>query len=399
MTPEEFQERYKMVAYIGPGRSGEVFKYQNKRTKQTVAVRQYVQANRSKRFNYLDDIFQHHKQRQQYKKMPEIVGVTQEINKKTKGLETYNINVLFQYIPSFLTIFAKHSEDQKKQKNLMAQEVINYAKCIIKTLFKFQKKSKAHGNLRPSNILIQDYVVYLMDILLFKPSIDLVHPYLAPEFLEQLKLEKSLFKPKSEESIMKADVWSLGLILLQLLTLQFDTKKQNRVDIKFLIDLLDSAVHKNVYPPDLYKLIQDMVNDNPKMRPTTRQVMRELMKCENRLLEGYETSSDDEQNKMLDKATIEKNKIWKKIKKIEKECLEQCNKQGQHIGQPYYWQSWQQLDQWQFWWYDFGNAYHGSLIEYQDKAKGWRCFECFYIYQKARGQINDLETEIELLIN
>lgn len=165
---------------------------------------------------------------------------------------------------------------------------------------------------------------------------------------------------------MKADVWSLGLIMLQMLTLYFDIKKQNRLDVKYLIDLLDSDVHKNVYKPDIYKLVQDMLNDNPKARPSTREVHKELLACERRNIDGYDTSSDDDENKVLDKKTVEKNKLWKKIKKLEKECLEQCNKSVSHKDQPYYWQSWQQLDQWQFWWHDFGNAYHGSLIEYSD---------------------------------
>ncbi|XP_069798865.1 serine/threonine kinase-like domain-containing protein STKLD1 [Dendropsophus ebraccatus] len=177
--------------------------------------------------------------------------------------------------------------DSRRQGKIIQEEIIQrFLGQVIEALIYVHKKSATHRNLKPSNILLkqEDFFV-ISDFLPQTLATDemkmkiRVHPerkiFMAPETLEFLYTDKS-------------DIWSLGCILLDLMTTSMKTDAE-------IIELLEGVrmeplclqgnlkeIQDNVgYSEELCQLLPKMLRLHPKERPSASDLLREpyVIKC------------------------------------------------------------------------------------------------------------------------
>ncbi|XP_077324324.1 serine/threonine kinase-like domain-containing protein STKLD1 isoform X2 [Lithobates pipiens] len=157
---------------------------------------------------------------------------------------------------------------------------------VIDALFYIHKRALPHRNLKPSNIFVKNKDTFVVSDFLPKALV-------TDEAKVKIRMDpeqKVFMAPESVHCIYseKSDVWSLGCILLDLMT----TSVQSDRDITDLLQMVKvnssclGTVFETLqglagYPEDLCCLLQKMLKNNPEERSSTKDLVTEpyIKKC------------------------------------------------------------------------------------------------------------------------
>ncbi|KAL4510737.1 hypothetical protein ABPG72_004891 [Tetrahymena utriculariae] len=264
-TVIEFQQgkllnnRYYIDSKLGQGTFGRVYKALDQKTKEVVAIKQYL-INSFVEYPKLQELF----------------------NQELKLLKSIQSKHVIRYIDdfsnndsSFLVLEFCNQGDlstllvKKKIKNekISEQEVISYFKQILSGLMELHKQYGVHRDLKLENILISQNCLKIADFG-FAKSVESVkgvtntvlgtQSTMAPEILEE--------RPYG----MEVDVYSLGVCLYQLLYgyLPYDCKNYNdlKKEIKIRIQKINYDDPNVKISKEMKNLLQRMICYDRKFR-------------------------------------------------------------------------------------------------------------------------------------
>ena len=203
------------------------------------------------------------------------------------GIKDYFL--IYEYIPN-----GSLADMIEKNKNKLFPEyfVIKIFKQILSGLKYLHNENIAHGNLSPNNILFDskynikitgfDYFglyedkhytksIVRDDILFINNHYKYFGQYTSPEMI------------KGNEFNDKADIFSLGLIILCMLSYPLQFQKFDIVKGNAKRDIYLNNINK-IYSQKLSNLISKMVNEKPENRPSSYDVYEELINIEKELI-------------------------------------------------------------------------------------------------------------------
>ena len=295
---ENYNTKYKKLNLIGYGEYTEVYKAKNKKTRE---IRTLIIVKLSK---YKIDLINSYEdvdtKLEQFKQ-----NLIREINIMKKCAE-HNENSV-KYYESFETEdeFAIVSElcDEnlnifKNKRNINSEEIYEILNQLNNT-FKIMKETIVHRDLKPLNILIKydkndksKYTVKLCDFGISKEGIIFnlktakenrgTTGYIAPEIMEKIlaleimekstaneikegKKEYELIKRSQNYDYKKCDLWSLGIIIYELL---FEKKPYDGINEQSILNQINSGkkILKKTNNEKLDDLINKLLEKDPEKR-------------------------------------------------------------------------------------------------------------------------------------
>ncbi|XP_073496354.1 serine/threonine kinase-like domain-containing protein STKLD1 isoform X2 [Phyllobates terribilis] len=178
-------------------------------------------------------------------------------------------------------------QENRRQRKIINEKIIQrFLGQAIDALIYVHKQRGSHRNLKPRNILIKEENVFILsdfvpqtlatDEMRMKIRVDPEYKiYMAPESLELQYTDKS-------------DIWSLGCILLDLMT----TSMKMDAEVSTLLEMIKMdpwCLHQNLeeiqgkvgYSEELRQLLTKMLKIHPEERPCANDVLREpyIIKC------------------------------------------------------------------------------------------------------------------------
>ncbi|KAM9324236.1 serine/threonine kinase-like domain-containing protein STKLD1 [Gastrophryne carolinensis] len=184
---------------------------------------------------------------------------------------------------SLADIVQQNRQQKKKTEEKLIQRFLGQ---IIDALVYIHDKELPHRNLKPSNILVNSVDMFgLSD---FLPEI-----LVTDRMKVRIRLEpeqKIFMAPESDHFIYsrKTDIWSLGCILVDLMTTPIKTEpeivkllqviKTNSSGLNIILEILQGEVG---YPADLCQLLPKMLTVSPEERPLAKDLVNEsyIKKC------------------------------------------------------------------------------------------------------------------------
>mmetsp|Transcript_22764 Transcript_22764/g.35769 ORF Transcript_22764/g.35769 Transcript_22764/m.35769 type:complete len:985 (-) Transcript_22764:93-3047(-) len=164
-------------------------------------------------------------------------------------------------------------DQHRERKESMSEEVIlGIFTQILFGVYFLHRKDIIHRDLKPKNIFINDNVVVVGDLGISK-ALDSMNDfaktfcgtpnYIAPELFLRQKYSK------------KVDVWSLGCILCEMVTLRQAFSEQRSIEAlqKQILSGQFSRLPRS-YSPELRTLVEDLLNVSEKKRPTVEHVLK-----------------------------------------------------------------------------------------------------------------------------
>lgn len=155
---------------------------------------------------------------------------------------------------------------QKKGERFHKDQIIEYAYNLIDIHDYLQTKGISNGNLKLTNILFQDDEIYVSDVGLKKstdPKIKNDIPFGDPDYLAPEILQASNKLSLSQDAIMKGDIWTIGLILMEICLLE--KVRLPNIPIELRIGNCLEKIQE-FYGSKLKTLIENMVWIDPKKR-------------------------------------------------------------------------------------------------------------------------------------
>lgn len=187
----------------------------------------------------------------------------------------WHVNIYVEYLDRDLE--QEIAERRLKESLFMEHELIYLIENLSMGLNQFEKSQHAHGDIRPSNILIDSFGVYkyidheLID-LEFKASLEKTQTRLfAPEVLTAKPGEK----PKEP---LISDIFSLGMTMLQAATLEPSCELYDYTKREINRNLLEERLNKvrDNYSLSVYLLISSALTWDPKERPRVDNICDQL---------------------------------------------------------------------------------------------------------------------------
>jgi len=210
----------------------------------------------------------------------------------------YKIFVYFELLPDTLrdaisrrkVPLTQRSANNKKSGNFYTElELISIMKQLVDVLEYLQGNGIIHGDIRPETCYISKeglLKVFNRTLLCSETSIfNSVKRGDRTSFLSPMMLEA--IKRKQEEPIedkYKADVWSLGLTLLESATLKPSTQIYDWNNCSINLNMLSSRLLevKERYSPELFKIIREMISLQEEQRPDFIK-LKEILSSEEKL--------------------------------------------------------------------------------------------------------------------
>ncbi|KAM3912069.1 serine/threonine kinase-like domain-containing protein STKLD1 [Leptodactylus fuscus] len=177
------------------------------------------------------------------------------------------------------------AQDHRRKGTVINEKVIQrFLGYTVNALVYIHRKRVIHRNLKPSNILIKredffvlsDFIPQTLatDEMKMKIRVDSERKiFMAPELVEFRYSDKS-------------DIWSLGCILLDLMTTSMKTEAEI-IEILEMMKMDPLCLHRNLeeiqvgYSEELHQLLPEMLKIHPDERPSTDDLLRlpYVIKC------------------------------------------------------------------------------------------------------------------------
>ena len=151
----------------------------------------------------------------------------------------------------------EYIQDQKENKKLNSFQFYHVLKSLIETFIFIVSKNIYHQNISPSCIYIDENLkIYVTDFIF---SIIKTQNYLHKPELDKDYLSPEIIKNSEDIEYEKSDIYSLGLVLLQIVTLEsIETVKSNKIEFIERLEL-DGLEW-------LGKMLRNMIDDDPEKR-------------------------------------------------------------------------------------------------------------------------------------
>ncbi len=216
--------------------------------------------------------------------------VYQEINKRTLpcGACTY-IHDFFREKTFYYVVTGKIGAIEFDVKQLSVampiEDKLFLFRIIVYSFLPLEKANIIHADVKPENILLKQvgkqYVAKLID---FESAFHIdsppekgyvvgTEPYYSPE-LAAYNIENNVV----DASVLstKSDIFSLGIILYELLTGKYPIPKETGKYVWEVIKEGGSVRLLNTWSPNLCSLIESMLNLNPRKRPGVLEILKML---------------------------------------------------------------------------------------------------------------------------
>ena len=293
-TQKTSNQTYQKMKLIGKGSYGKVFLIKSLQTEKEYALKETVITKNKEIFLYFSmneiDILS---------KLDNPYIISLKCAFKTQiDEETEKLNIIMEYVDNgdLNQLITEYKDDDK----IISQDrLLNWLFQLCLALFYLKENEIIHRDIKPSNIfLMQDDTIKLGDFGISKKvsiSNDLkifvgTPIYTSPEIIQKKNYS------------YKADIWSLGITFIQLISLRLPfvvTEKEEiynnilnkelnpKILNKDKTDFNDSI--KNNYSKEFLDLINQMVSINPDDRPSVKDILNKNMikrRMENYLLEN-----------------------------------------------------------------------------------------------------------------
>ena len=293
-TQKTSNQTYQKMKLIGKGSYGKVFLIKSLQTEKEYALKETVITKNKEIFLYFSmneiDILS---------KLDNPYIISLKCAFKTQiDEETEKLNIIMEYVDNgdLNQLITEYKDDDK----IISQDrLLNWLFQLCLALLYLKENEIIHRDIKPSNIfLMQDDTIKLGDFGISKKvsiSNDLkifvgTPIYTSPEIIQKKNYS------------YKADIWSLGITFIQLISLRLPfvvTEKEEiynnilnkelnpKILNKDKTDFNDSI--KNNYSKEFLDLINQMVSINPDDRPSVKDILNKNMikrRMENYLLEN-----------------------------------------------------------------------------------------------------------------
>ncbi|KAM5146791.1 serine/threonine kinase-like domain-containing protein STKLD1 isoform 2-T2 [Mantella aurantiaca] len=176
--------------------------------------------------------------------------------------------------------------NRRKQEKIEEKILQRFLAQVLDALFYIHKKDILHRNLKPSNIHVKDKDTFVLS--------DFFPGTLASDEAKvkiRMDPEQKLFMALESEHFIfseKSDIWSLGCILLDLMTTSVksdrditDLLQMVKVDSSCLGPVLETLQGQAGYTEDLCSLLRKMLKNDPGERSSTKDLVKEpyVKKC------------------------------------------------------------------------------------------------------------------------
>ena len=293
-TQKTSNQTYQKMKLIGKGSYGKVFLIKSLQTEKEYALKETVITKNKEIFLYFSmneiDILS---------KLDNPYIISLKCAFKTQiDEETEKLNIIMEYVDNgdLNQLITEYKDDDK----IISQDrLLNWLFQLCLALFYLKENEIIHRDIKPSNIfLMQDDTIKLGDFGISKKvsiSNDLkifvgTPIYTSPEIIQKKNYS------------YKADIWSLGITFIQLISLRLPfvvTEKEEMYNNILNKELNPKILNKdktdfnetikNNYSKEFLDLINQMVSINPDDRPSVKDILNKNMikrRMENYLLEN-----------------------------------------------------------------------------------------------------------------
>ncbi len=268
-------DRLKIKQKLGSGRSGAVFPYQKDPQDLKWVVKRIRADDIDALLSSLPEIVlgfscEH----------PHVVPIKAYFIEQDSNRESFNIYMKLPRMQE--TLLDEFKNRKKENKPYSEEEIVRHFYSLVSGLEYLHNKRIYHGDIKPNNLLLdQNRTLHIADVGIAKHVEEGdeyqtvtekigTYQYSAPEILGAER------KDIKKEALAKADIWSLGVVILELCT--FDLKLLNSSDReetrkriqKYLQGLTGKCHHS------LIALMKKILNLDSKERPDIVQIKGEL---------------------------------------------------------------------------------------------------------------------------
>ena len=261
-------ETYKYINFIGEGMYGKVYLVKGTKTKKYFAMKTIdvnnLKENQRKECYFESKILQKLDH-------PNIIKL-KEVFIARKPI--YTLNIVTEYADDG-DLNDKIIEQKDHNSHFLENQIIDWFTQICFALYHIQKKEIIHRDLKPQNVfLTKSSMIKLGDFGISKninttweKTLTLIGTpyYIAPEVFED------------QTYSFKSDIWSLGIILYQLMDLIYPFQGNSLPTL--MINIMKGEFNKiknNFYSEDLKYLCYSLLNVNPELRPS----IIDLLNCD-----------------------------------------------------------------------------------------------------------------------
>jgi len=208
-------------------------------------------------------------------------------------------------------------ERKENNKPFTERDILKYLNSLASGLEYLHKKKISHKMLKPSNIMINEKGdVQISDIGMKSQNL---HHYIAPEVFK---------KDGNNHDLYKADIWSLGIVIIESALLGLNNVTEQRISRPELEELV-KRVGEN-YGNFLAELISSLVQEEPSKRPTAEEIKKQTEKAlqqvqdvsATKIQQGFEVV-EDQDIKKLEQENKRLNEYLEKELKRQKEQHDQ----------------------------------------------------------------------------
>jgi serine/threonine protein kinase len=190
-------------------------------------------------------------------------------------LDEYNKGVIeFKYYDDGDLLTFINSHVRVKHTHINNTDKINLFCTITDTLLFCHKHNIVHGDIKPDNIMLNNFNPILIDFGLSIYNTDFTN-YMEKNIIIRSGRQGSdgFMAPEVLDNYIGpcSDVYSLGVVLYQLFTNEMPSFYKNKLDLDFTI------IKKYNIPSNIVNILHDMLEHDYKQRPTIEDIKYELI--------------------------------------------------------------------------------------------------------------------------
>lgn len=220
-----------------------------------------------------------------FKLLNEIV-ILRNVSENTDDVPKYyehfvykdNFFILMEYIEG-INLYDYILASIEKDITIDTKFIVNMGIWLCQTISIIHNLGYIYRDIKPENIMISNGKLKLVDFGLscfvdkcisgFTGTIE----YMSPE-VASLKFKKGTL---TEEQFKKSDIWSIGILLYELMESYTPWSDSGSVDEIFL-EIMNLKMKKMTYPnEELRDIVGEILNKNPDLRPSTEHIIDRLI--------------------------------------------------------------------------------------------------------------------------